>query len=230
MRLAVIEDDELLIEMLQVQFSVLIDTTFFEAITFYPSLGKARLGMNNFRPDVILCDVHLPDGRAFSETASWLVNDDVPLICMTGKSRMPYIDNALRSGVLAFIEKDNDFLLNLQDALLEASLKLRNRQQREYIVYHALERQALLQEALEAAQVQLAVKNETPLTFIIRVGGETKTLVLSSEDILAAESNDYKVRLVMGDGETRYEITKSLTTLEKLLPSSAHFLRCHAMT
>jgi two-component system LytT family response regulator len=150
--------------------------------------------------------------------------------------------------VLAFIEKDDDFFLNLHDALLETSLRLRNQQQAEYIVHYALERQALLHEALEEVKTQLATKERTlelqqklpeasaaaieksipsPLTFTIRMGGETKTLVLSSEDILSVESDSYKVCILMSDSETKYEISKSLTKLEQLLPS-AHFLRCHA--
>jgi DNA-binding LytR/AlgR family response regulator len=248
MRLLVIEDDEEFTATLRLWLPVLIDTFFFEALAFYPSLGKARSGIQDFRPDVILFDIHLPDGQAFHDASAWLMKDDMLLLCMTGHRRTPYIDDVLKRGVLAFIEKDDDFFLNLHDALLETSLKLRNRQQADYIVHYALERQALLHKVLEETKTQLATKERilellrklpevsaadseksipSPLTFTIRMAGETTTLVLSSEDILTAESDNYKVCILMSDSTTKYEISKSLTKLEELLPS-AHFLRCHA--
>lgn len=248
MRLLVIEDDEELIETLRLWLPVLIDTAFFEALAFSSSLSKAQSGIQDFRPNVILFDIHLPDGQAFHDASAWLMKCGALLLCMTGYRRMPFMDNAIKSGVLAFIEKNDDFFLNLHNALLETSLRLRNQQQADYIVHYALEQQALLHEALEETKTQLATKERTlelllqlpevsgaasqksipsPLTFTIRSGGETKTLILSSDDILTVESDDYKVSLLMSDGTTKYEISKSLATLEQMLPA-AHFLRCHA--
>ena len=158
MRLLVIEDDELFAGMVEVQLSVLMGKNFFETLAFFPSLCAAQAGIKEFKPDVVLFDIHLPDGRAFDEAAQWLMQSDVLRICMTGRKRIRYIRHAMENDVLAFVEKDNDFLLNLQKALSRASIQLRNRQQAEYFSHHAFQQQEHLRAALEGTQEQLVEK------------------------------------------------------------------------
>jgi DNA-binding LytR/AlgR family response regulator len=249
MRLLVIEDDEMFAGMVEAQLSILMGKNFFEAVTFFPSLCAARAGMEEFKPDVVLFDIHLPDGQAFDEAAEWLMQSDVLRICMTGRKRSRYIHHAMENGVLAFVEKNNGFLPNLQKALSKASIQLRNRQQAEYFSHHAFQKHEHLRATLEETQEHLAEKDrllaqlvpqhsvsdaeprqalpEEKIHLRIRQDGLIRTIVISPHDILVIESHDNKVFIALHDSETVHEVTITLKALESLLPPLL-FVRCHA--
>lgn len=160
MRLFVIEDDEMTARIIQDYASSSLDDNVVKAIWFADSLAKARQAIEEFQPDVILFDIHLPDGQIFDAAEHWLLRQDALLICMSAYPRWKFIDHVLATQAIAFIEKGalGSFFVPLKKALYKASEILRNQQQAQYLVNHAFQKHDHIRAALEEAEAQLAEK------------------------------------------------------------------------
>ncbi|MFY7997022.1 MAG: LytR/AlgR family response regulator transcription factor [Candidatus Kapaibacteriota bacterium] len=215
MQLLVIEDDSEFYDMLAIQMSYLANDAF-TSVLHATTLNEANTILQTENPNVILFDVHLPDGVALDEAIPWLHNDHRVLICMTGQyADVQFYRAAMQVGVIDLLHKDGDFLLNLKLALLRAVATVGNRRQTEYMLNALLEK-------TDSAQERLPM-----LSFSARHDGQMATLLIAPEDIVFAEATDKKVIITLNNTTTQEIGTTTLTTLEGLL-SDALFVRCHA--
>ncbi len=212
MRLLVIEDDEMTTRIIQDYASSSLDDNVIKAICFANSLTKARRAIEEFQPDVILFDIHLPDGQIFDTAERWLLRQDLPLICMSAYPRWKFIDHVLATQAIAFIEKGaiGSFFVPLKKALYKASEILRNRQQAQYFVSHVFQKHDDIHAALDEAEEQLAEK-ERLLTQLME-SKEANHLFLSKDSDASAESA--ALRVDMGGGNSVIVAVRDIVFIE----------------
>ena len=222
MQLLVIEDDSEFYQMLAIQMSYLANDAF-TSVLHATTLNEANTILQTENPNVILFDVHLPDGVALEEAIPWLHNDHRVLICMTGQyADVQFYRAAMQVGVIDFLHKDSDFLLNLKLAFLRAVAKVGNRRQTESML------NALLEKADGGGGGGGGAQERLPmLPFSVRQDGQLTTLLLAPEDIVFAEATDKKIIITLNNKTTQEIGTTTLAALEELL-SDALFVRCHA--
>jgi response regulator of citrate/malate metabolism len=196
MRLFVIEDDETTTRIIWDYASSSLGDNVIKAICFANSLTQARRAIEEFQPDVILFDIHLPDGQIFDAAEHWLLRHDVPLICMSAYPRSKFIDHVLATQAIAFIEKGaiGSFFVPLKKALYTASEILHNRQQAQYFVSHVFQQHDDIRAALEETQKQLAEK-ERLLAQRMEESKEANPSFLPKDSRASAESAVLRVDL-----------------------------------
>jgi DNA-binding LytR/AlgR family response regulator len=183
-----------------------------KAICFANSLTQARRAIEEFQPDVILFDIHLPDGQIFDAAEHWLLRHDVPLICMSAYPRSKFIDHVLATQAIAFIEKgaNGSFFVPLKKALYKASEILRNRQQAQYFVSHAFQEHDRIRTTLDEIQEQLAKKEHLLTQFM--ESEEIHRLFLPKDSGASVESA--VLRVDTGGGDSIFVPIQDIVCLE----------------
>jgi DNA-binding LytR/AlgR family response regulator len=235
MQLLIIEDDSEFLDTILLYLPFLTNNAVKSAL-HAPTIQEARALLQTEKPDVVLCDVYLPDGVIFTEAETWLAAERRLLICMTGapKNKDLY-ESAINAGVLSFIDKDIDFFENLAAALRKAEARVMNYRQSEYFVDRLAEDfDAVASELHEVRTSLKSLQSLFPdrrntgekLNFTIRKGGRQETLILSADQILLLEAKEGKIVIVLFSGK-EHEVGSSLKDLEEVLPNHS-FVRCHA--
>lgn len=217
MRLLVIEDDLEFYSVMLLHISAMTGDIF-ETILHASTLGEARKLLQTEKPEIILFDVHLPDGIAFVHAAEWLLGEEPVLLCMTGKhADYAMYRAAFQVGAIDFLLKDEDFLSNMGFALRRAIEKVGNQLQRMYF-YEDLWNKSEYDDGTDTFPV---------FSLNIRNNGRNTTLLLASETIVSVEAAEKKLVFSLKDGSEQESGSTTLTMLEEELPKT-WFVRCHA--
>ncbi len=252
MKLLIIEDEPITMEILKCTVPQILQGELKE-MRFADSLAEAEIQMQRFLPNVVLFDIHLPDGNAFALVKRW--QDFLRLfLCMSSSTKEVHFDDVVENGIVAYIEKPIT-KENLENAFLKVLPHIRKERVMDNLVLNLIKAQResdgeirQTNKELEEAKKKLeGAKNDiseiaqqwyqsstltqdtthTQLHLRIRQDGLIRTIVISPHDILVIESHDNKVFIALNDGETVHEATITMKSLEALLPPSL-FVRCHA--
>ncbi len=89
-------------------------------VTLTHTVGMARMALHKARPDCIVLDYMLPDGRGTEMIAESLEQYGVPIVFITGSDDQEVKEQALSHGVQAFLHKNEMNSDNLHQYVLDA--------------------------------------------------------------------------------------------------------------
>jgi len=99
-----------------------------DAVIAEAGSGTAALALiSEFKPDVVIMDLHLPDGDGIEVTARLLAElPSTKIIMVSGESDLAYVDQALQKGAAGYLLKtgDPEELTQAVDAVLAGKLHL----------------------------------------------------------------------------------------------------------
>ncbi len=103
----IIEDDELHLDL--IAESLKCDKKI--KPSFVRSLREAQNYLKSFKPDIIVADLILPDGKCTQLISKG--KKDFPLIVLTGHGSEPLAVNVMKSGAMDYVIKSKETLLNM---------------------------------------------------------------------------------------------------------------------
>jgi DNA-binding LytR/AlgR family response regulator len=131
LRLLVVEDDQKVMTMLQTMLPHVCKNDVGE-MRFVCLRVDAENVYHVFKPDIVLFDINLPDGNGFAlvETVRTFENaPHVALVCMSSDEKGRHFDEAIRSRILAYLEKPFT-VAEIRAALQKAIAHVREYEQR----------------------------------------------------------------------------------------------------
>jgi DNA-binding LytR/AlgR family response regulator len=185
MRVLIIEDDQ------AISSAILriIKLDFHEEVTASQAVSTVYEGiaaLPKFLPDIILFDVHLPDGTGFNILHRLPSDHSAIKVCISGQPMDSSTINELaREGVYSFIAKPFS-VKQLQESLRAAMMEIRQKQQREFLITAVFDsHDALHAKVLEQEQELLTLKQAES---VATINDEERTATEESEETEGAQS------------------------------------------
>ena len=111
----IVEDDELHTELIQRAFEE-HQSRFM--LRFSSNLMEARIYMEERKPDIVVCDWLLPDGRGIELFSSDKENSSYPIIMMTSYGNEELAVETIKAGALDYLVKSPEAFAGLPDFIL----------------------------------------------------------------------------------------------------------------
>ena len=124
MRIFVVDDHKLFREGIELLLSSVEDI---KIVGSFGTIKESLSALDSIRPDLILLDVHLPDGQGFSlheEAMALCGEENLKVIYLTGDYAISNIYSAMRLGAMAYLDKTTG-ISQLLDAIRRAEQGVR---------------------------------------------------------------------------------------------------------